>query len=234
MPGRSLANLFPGPREVALAGRVFLVGEFTLGDCAEAEAPREARRPDPLAALGGLLWADAIAPEDRGRFREALDLAYADDDGGTPATDAEWAAEWLSFLRVALRRHHPEVAKDDEALWPILANMRAGEFASLRAAAYRTDPVTVLCRALDRFCGTAADDEAEETDWFALVDHVSRSHGLSYEVIRGMTRTQFLNALAEGKTNDGRDARPGEDAVGTHSAWTRWLAEDDTDRKGAG
>lgn len=232
MPRRSLANLFPAPRGVTLAGSAYRVDEFTLGDIAESEGPREARRPDPLSPVRDLLWAESVAPADRVRFREAFDLAYDDEPDAMPATDAEWEAEWLAFLRVALRRHHPEVAEDDDALRAILAGMRPGEFAALRGAAYRTDPLTVLCRALDRHCGTADDDDGrDETDWYALVDHVSRSHGLSYGQIKAMTRTQFLNALAEGKTNDGREVRPGEgDGIATHAAWMRWLAgEEATD-----
>lgn len=226
MASRPLARLFPPPRRVTLAGRAFLVEELTLGERAEVDAPREARRPDPLGPVRGLLWGDAVPPAERDRFNLAFELAEDPPDPG-PRTPADLAEEALAFVRVALRRHHPEVARGDGALLDILEAATAGELEALREAAYRPDPMLILCRSLDRHCGTEADDGGEEADWWELVDRVARSHAIPYAEVARMTGTQFCNALAEGKAVEGRQARPGEDAVATHRKWTRWLAGED-------
>lgn len=237
MPRRSLSDLFPPPREIRIAGRSFRVGELTLGELAEADAPRAAVRPDPLAGVRDLLHADEIPPSERHRFDRALALADGEDEdegegGGGTAEDLD--AEVKALLRAALRRHHPDVAGDEAAIEAMYGAMTRAEYRALAEAAHRPDPMDVLCRALDRFCGTGAEPGEEDggaggggTDWFELVDRVARSHGMSYATIREMTVTQFANALTCGKPVEGRQSRAGEDAAATFAKWQRWLAGDD-------
>jgi hypothetical protein len=223
---RTLTALFPPPTPVMLGGRAWLVPELTLGEIAEAEAPRGRRRPDPLASVRDLLWLDEVPPSERHRFDTALALAEGEEVEGVEIDLAGLAGEEVvALVRVALRRHHPGVADDDDALGALLGAMTPGEYRALHDAALPPDPMRVLCAALDRFCGTGGgEDDGDGVDWFALVDRVSRSHGMSYAAIREMTVAQFANALCEGKAPDGRAARPGEDYGATYGRWTRWLA----------
>jgi hypothetical protein len=236
MPRRSLATLFPHPRRVTLAGRTFLVGELTVGGLAEVRAAAEAGRPDPLESVRDLLGAAHVPASERHRIDRALAMAEGDDDGWEPGPE-QWGAEDLSLVRVALRAHHPGVAEDAGALLALAEAATDAELDAVRAAAIRPDPMAVLCRALDRFCGTGGDGGDEPLDWPELVDRLAKGWGVTYAAIREMTLTQFANALSGGKPGGEREARPGEDAAATHRAWTRWLAGEDegrSEREGAG
>lgn len=228
MARRSLATLFSAPRAVTLAGRPFLVEELTVGALAEVHRAREAGRPDPLEGVADLLAAPSVAPADRGRIADAYDRAAGLAEGEDPGDEAEDPAatatrEAFALLGVALRAHHPEM--DDEETMALLYAMSAEDHRALQCAAFRPAPLAVLMHAIDRLAGTLPDTDGDEVgpDWHEWVDRVARGLGVSYAAVREMTLTQFFVALCEGKSPEGRDARPGEDAMATVRKWQAWF-----------
>lgn len=233
---RSLATIYSGPRGVTLAGDVYRVDELRVIELVELQRAVEARWAGPIAAVAPLLAAESVEPADRPRVGEAYAAAVA----GPPAWGSRRARERLGpigemfvFLAVVLGRHHPEVVDDGEALARIALGLQPGEYTALLDAAYRPEPLDVLGRALDRWAGTAAhedgdgDDDDDPPDWALWIDRVAQSHGYTYPQIAEMPRTQFLHALVNGKSPEGRAAANFGEAMTIHRKWRAWLAGGD-------
>jgi|GEM_PF-5576837 len=239
MPLRTLDTLYSTARAVSIgaAGLTLHVEELTVGGLAEVHRARAAGRPDPLGGVAGLLSAPYVAPADRGKIADAYDAAVA---GGAGADDeGELAAattrEACALLRAATRRVHPKL--DDETIAALVYAMTDDEHRELQMAALRPDPLSVLMRAIDRLAGTLPDTadedgDADGPDWHAWVDRVAERLGIPYAAVRDMSLTQFFVALNAGQSPDGRDARPGEDAVATVRTWQAWF--DGADGEGVG
>lgn len=231
---RSLTDLFPSPRRVAFGGAVVLVDELRVRDAIRLQEWLDARAPDPLASLGPLVHARYVAPEDRPRFSEAIDLAAE----GPPAWGgARAAAEFaevvglVAFLKVVLRKNY---GMTDLRVLELLEAFRPGELDAVLSAAYRTSPGDELDRAVRRLTGAPSPPPGDGYDWGKWVDEVARSHGWTYEQIAGLTLTQFSNALNEGKPP--RKANPEESPRAARKRWDRWIGGDDgatADGKGA-
>jgi hypothetical protein len=231
---RPITDIFPRPTALTLAGGTYLVGPLRLAEIADLQHWLDGRH-DPLAEVRPFLDAAEVAPEHRHLFDAAIDRA---EEGpilwGTARGDAELAtAEGiLEFLCVALRRYQPDMTRDQ--VLDVGERMTWGEYASLRLAASRPDPVVILGHALDRLAGVTRPTDPRPPRWGELVDRVARSHGMTYEDIEGLTLDQLVNRLHDGKVPEGgRPLAPGEDIDETARRREAWLAGANS-TKGAG
>jgi hypothetical protein len=149
----SLATLFPAPRPLPIAGRVWLASPLRLRDLAHLEQWAAGVASDPFAAI-----ADAQAIPDAGARRAALRAVYE----SIEAAEDFWQSETAGLLstragvaeqfRLTLRSRRGRRPSASLAL-RLACDVTAEEYAAWEAVAWCADPLDAAAAAIDREIG---------------------------------------------------------------------------------
>lgn len=195
MGSNSLSRLYPRPREVTLAGRIYRVGEVRVGDLATLQHWLDGRWQDPLDAIR-----DSLGSMEESELRAALRGIWDECEEGPPTwgderSDALFAtgSGILQIFRSALARYQPEL--DEEAVTAIAERTSRAEYAALQRAWFGVEPGDEVARMLEVDPG----DRGSPIGWPQAICEVCEAYGWTIEYVETLTISQLCAARRCGK-----------------------------------
>lgn len=207
----NITALYPRPREVTLAGRIFLVGEMRLRDLVDLQDFLDRRWESPLEAIRPKL--DTL--DDRERKAALRGLWDACEAGpvrwGTDAASKLFLTPEgiVETFRVVLRTHHPDLASDPDRLMEIACRVSAEtphEYAAMLDAWRRVESIDELAWML----GMDEGGKGGSIGWAQAVCELCETYGWTLDYAQTLTLRQISTVRAGGKPKDrGVRVQPG-------------------------